>query len=289
MSSTRLYHGAPIWSKEEDEILRKFVAQFGPRSALCARTGVLPGRTAGGINHRMHFLNLVSNPRKSRPWIYGPGGDLQPLHQLSEKAKLGSRTIHKLGIFPERTLPALNTKMSRENLGDPKVKKRAKKASRLTPKKEAEMTPFLLGPGRETCTVEVTALYNVTRDNVLTLRKKLGVPLTRKQAFNSEPARKSLENKPEVLAKGLAAYHKNFRKRRRKELLVLFRKMQAAGCKAQTKLCSKCNEPWFETLDFYYKGRPHADGTYGWLSVCRACGIPWKKKTKSERRSKKKH
>lgn len=282
MNSTQLF-----WTNEEDAILCKFVAEHGPRSALCERSGVLPGRKAGGISKRMHDLNLVPNPRKPRPWINGSRGDIRLLRRLSEKLKLGARAIYKLGIFPGRTLPAINSQMRKQGLGDPMAKERARNANRLTPKKEAELSAFLLGEGRYTCTVEVTELYKVTRHNVLALRKKLGVPLTTKQAYNSEPARKCLENKREAFDRGIADYRKNFRERRRKELLRQYRKLMRAGCKAQTKQCGICKQTWFATLKFFYKSKLHADGTQGLYSTCRACDLPWTKKTNKRRNEKK--
>jgi hypothetical protein len=284
MSSTWLF-----WTNEEDAIICKFVAEHGPRSALCERAGVLPGRKAGGINYRMHFLNIIPNPRKPHQWVKGIGGDIWLLRLLSGTLNMGARRIHEGKWLPaDLTLPAIKAKMREETLGDPKAIERARNASRLTPKKEAELSAFLLGAGRYACTVEVTELYKVTRHNVLALRKKLGVPLTTKEAYNSEPARRCLANKREAFYRGVADYRKNFRERRRKELLRQYRKLMRAGCKAQTKQCGICKQTWFATLKFFYKGKLHADGTQGLYSACRACGLPWTKKTK-RRKNKNKH
>lgn len=217
-------------------------------------------------------------PKRNKLWTMK---EISFLKKLSIELGLSANKIFRQGFLPGRSLASINSQTNYIGLGNPIWKARMKNARHLSEEEKTKLTGFLSGEGRRMLNTDIARLFNFDIRVICYYRRKAGLLLSRSYILvHPEDFRHRHKLVMKALRRGLKRYHQRFRKTRRDKLIQLFRRLEAKGINKPILICKTCHSPWYATDTFFYRHRVGSDGKLHLYLHCKACGLPWEKRSK---------
>jgi hypothetical protein len=234
----------------------------------------IPGRTAAALNNERRRLRDRGLLGESCPVRKVKLYNMRELNALKRYAAMGFSAGKIYGVLPCRSKQSISQAMRRNNLGNPKVRARAKLARRLDNALKQILETYVLNNAKGQSSEAVAEKFDIRVKQVRYYRRKLGVA----------PSWHDARNTPDYQAKKVEIHSKTSARmkavwaRKRKTRRVQFEKeaarLTAQGTNLHSRLCTKCNAPWYGS-EFFYHGmsKKTKDGQVKTLfyRICRLC------------------
>ena len=234
----------------------------------------IPGRTTAALNNERCRLRDQGLLGKSCPVRKVKLYTMRELNALKRYAAMGFSAGKIYGVLPGRSKQSISQAMRRNNLGNPKVRARAKLARRLDNALRKRLESYVLDNAKGESSEAVAEKFDIRVKQVHYYRRKLGVALSWHDARNTPDylAKKAeIHNKTSVRMKAVWARR---RKARRLQFEREAAKLTAHGTNLHPRLCNKCNGEWYAGELFYHAmSKKTKDGQVKKLfhRICRLC------------------
>jgi hypothetical protein len=219
------------WTKEQLEILlHQVCVERRPLPQL-----KVPEKSQPAINNqrrrlkRAGWLGEAFADRRLAPWTIR---ELNELRKLTREYGFSAALIAQLQLIPGRTVHAISKMMARHGLGNPEVKNRARTACRLPAEKRVQLQQFLLYEGRLLPSACVAAEWGLAIKTITAYRRRLGVPLTWKEARSSPEYQRNQRNRGQAFSKQLHGRWAEWRAQREQRFRALRTALQHSAARA---------------------------------------------------------
>jgi hypothetical protein len=162
--------------------------------------------------------------------------------------------------------------MGRYGLGNPAIKSRALKASRLTPERQRELEGFLREQGRFWPSAAIAGQWGLAAQTVNGMRRRLGVALSWKEARASEAYRVGQERRARLFANQLHHRWLEWRVRREQRFRAAQSQLAQSPGAPPPRICVVCGERWFATRYFFHMQTRQRDRAVK-TSMSRTCRL----------------
>lgn len=237
------------YGEEELGLIRNLVADAGLTATQISTAGVLPERSADSIQIQIGRMGLVDSERsesvrRARPWTIEEN---QKLTRLVGECHFSPKEIFTGGHFPARSGAAIQDRISRLHLADPKRSASARTARSRRLSGELDQYRNFLQQNASTLTIEQIAEQWI-RSTQLVRRdlRSLGIGVPPRV-----PSDASLEH---ARSSARAAQQKRWAewKRRRRDLKFRRREeIRVQGVEIEERTCKMCGERWHLTPEFF--------------------------------------
>jgi hypothetical protein len=234
----------------------------------------VPGKSLAAVNNqrqrlkRAGCLEDVFAGRQLTPWTIC---ELNQLKKLTGEYGFSAAFISQLQLIPGRSVHAISTMMARHGLGNSDTKRRAQNARRLPPERRRGLQEFLLHEGRLMPNARVAAEWGLAQKTVTAYRRRLGVPLSWKEARSSQDYQVNQQKRGRAFSEHLHARWAEWRVKREQRLRALKAALQQSPNPPPLRTCCVCGEQWFATKEFFYLSSKRGRTAFSMSRTCRPC------------------